>query len=461
VGAVLIHYDLPLAPARIEQRIGRIDRIAARGRMRNFVLMSGSNYEREWFGYLSSAIRIFYRSVAPLQYMLADSASRILAGLLVEGAAAIATEAARMSDSRNGCDAELLRIRQQEALDALESDASAERAFFEALTAADEEAEERGREALDAWVIDRLRFQRASYGPSIFRYIHDMDRPTLVPLVEVVSRFAACLDAAAHRPSPRARTLPMRLASFERHVAEAKHIELIRAGHPFVDSMESLVRADDRGTAYAMWRLVSSWRDAPRLFFRFDFVAEADLSQAGALLESFQAAPEALRRRAQAAFPMTYRTVWLDSDLYEVRDESLLAILEMPYSRKPRADGSSDVNIRLERWALVDAMVPVGDWGDLCHRARTTAESLIRHDPEFRERCRRHADQALGQGRQVHDSLKSRIARLSGPVRTSEQKIASLELNLSEVLSRGIQAPSLRADSAGAIFLASRPLNDQ
>jgi ATP-dependent helicase HepA len=204
---------------------------------------------------------------------------------------------------------------------------------------------------------------------------------------------------------------------------------------------------------------VSGWRNEPCLFFRFDFVIEADLSQAQALLEPFQSSPEALRRRIQSAFPVTYRTVWLDSDLAEVQEESLIALLGMPYSRRPRPDGTSDVNIRLERWGIVDALLPVGDWGDLCARAHGTAESLIQNDPEFRERRHTHATNMLDEGRNGYESLKSRIARLSGPVRDSEEKMAALELRLCEALASGIEAPSLRTDSAGAIFLASQPLN--
>lgn len=37
VGAVIIHGDLPLEPTRVEQRIGRVDRIEARGHLRNVV----------------------------------------------------------------------------------------------------------------------------------------------------------------------------------------------------------------------------------------------------------------------------------------------------------------------------------------------------------------------------------------------------------------------------------------
>jgi hypothetical protein len=76
-GATLVHFDLPLEPARLEQRIGRIDRLEARGQMRNLALSTTCPYEREWLACLQTAVRVFDRSVAPLQYALVESAARI------------------------------------------------------------------------------------------------------------------------------------------------------------------------------------------------------------------------------------------------------------------------------------------------------------------------------------------------------------------------------------------------
>jgi hypothetical protein len=57
----------------------------------------------------------------------------------------------------------------------------------------------------------------------------------------------------------------------------------------------------------------------------------------------------------------------------------------------------------------------------------------------------------------VNEALKSRIWRMSGSVRESEQKTADLELRLSEALAAGIESPFLRVDSVGAVVLASEP----
>src|SRR5262249_54936625 len=153
--------------------------------------------------------------------------------------------------------------------------------------------------------------------------------------------------------------LPFRPFTFERTVAEREgRIGLLRVGHPFVNALEDLVRADDRGAAFAMWRHVPGIGGSPQLFFRFDFMIEADIAGARRLAEPSLTSPEALRRRANEVCPVVYQTVWLDSDLSEVPSGTLLALLSMPYSRENRPDGGKDTNLRLDRWGQFDSVVP-------------------------------------------------------------------------------------------------------
>ena len=457
-GAAMVHFDLPLEPARVEQRIGRIDRLEARGRLRNVVFSAGCPYEREWLMCLSETIQVFNRSIAPLQYVLVEATARIRSRFLEDGRAAIEQEVGRMRDPKVGLDAEMRRIRAQESLDAVEGDFVADAAFFTALAEADEAAETEGENALNSWVTERLQFVCRRLGPAILRYSHDLRRPTLIPLFETVRRFEDCLDRDPKARDSKA-TLPLRPATFQRSTAETDHVGLLRVGHPFVDAFEALVRSDDRGTAFAMWRYVPKSTRLPRVFFRFDFVIEADLAQIKVGFAG-RISLDSLRRRADEAFPVEYRTVWLDGDLKPVENPRVLTVLGRPYQKPPRADGSRDVNIRLERWDRVDALVSIGDWSELCYRARQVAESQIRDAIEFRERCRRHATQVLNLATSVNEALKSRISHLSGPARDSEQTMAQFELQLSVALANGIETPSLRVDSAGAVVLASQMLEE-
>lgn len=456
-GAALIHFDLPLEAARLEQRIGRIDRLEARGQMRNVALSTRCDYESHWLACLQKAVRVFDRSVAPLQYTLVGSAARVGSLLLDEGPAAFEREAALLLDLSEGLDAELRRIRAQEAIDAVEGDADREAVFFRSLSDADEAAETEGVQALNAWVLDQLHFRCHRVDDDIVQYLHDLRRPTLVPLHESYRRFRRCIDGSSQGQRGRA-TLPMEPSTFGRAVSEIKRVGLLRIGHPFVDAMEALVRSDDRGVAFAMWRYVPRSVRVPRLFLRFNFVIEADLGALPAGLVRYLSM-SSLRRRVDQAFPLQYRTVWLNGDLEVVQNPRALEILQRPYRKERQQDGSCDLNLKQERWVAVDRFVPIPDWEDLCRRARQAAERVLTNDASLVDLCRRHAAATLDAAMHVDEALKSRIARLSGATRAAEEQAAALELEVGRGLVKGIERPSFRVDSAGAVFLASQPLD--
>jgi ATP-dependent helicase HepA len=454
VGAAIVHYDLPLAPTRIEQRIGRVDRIEARGRLRNVVLSSNCLYEGQWLSCLDKVIRVFHRSVAPLQYVLLEATTQIRDRLLDEGCEAIEAGERHLQDPNNGLDAELRRIRAQEALDSFDSDFASDQDFFETLEQADVQAEEGGDKAFDSWVVERLNFVRREAKPDGFRYFHDYRHPTLVPLHEVVTNFRRCIDR-----DPDSRLTKTQLAfrpmTFNRVISEKHAIGLLRVGNPFVDAMEALLRADDRGAAFALWRQTSSYPRSTEFFFQFQFFIEADMSAAQALLKSHRGSPEALRRRADAAFPPDYRALWLDSDLACVNDPAVLSVLARPFSKEKRQDGSRDFNIRREGWSSIVTSIPLPDWGELCERARRSAQQNLVDDDEFRERVQRCATRLRKTLSIANEALQSRIARLSGAVRSSETESAEFERKLGEALVAGIEAPTIRVDSIGSIFLSS------
>lgn len=455
-GAVVVHYDLPLAPTRIEQRIGRIDRLQARKDTRNFVCLSGGPYEAEWAECLGSGTRIFERSIAPLQYLVAELTGRLREDLLENGREAFSTAMKKMNDAQSGLDAELRRVRAQEALDAFEGEPESDREFYEALEGADELAEDEGPEAFDGWVVSRLQFKKRICDPGVFRYVYNKDgSPTLIPIHDVIERFRHCLD-----PDPRARQwkseAPLRKCTFSRAASESKSVGLLRVGHQFVDGMASYIREDDRGLVFAIWRHVPGLGvEAPRLYFRYDFVVEADITQASLLLDTSRMSSEALRRRADEAFPVQYHTVWLDSDLARVEDPQLLAQLDQPYSKIPRKDGSRDVNLKPEHWATIDALGQWQDWADLCVRSSQVARAINNEREEMRSLCRVRAAHLRSKTATNLVALQARLSRLEGRALEAETAALLFEDTVGEALAAGIEEPRVFCDSCGAVFLAS------
>lgn len=457
-GAAIVHYDLPLEPTRVEQRIGRVDRIEARGQLRNIIFAGTQPYEQEWQACLVQAIRIFHRSVAPLQYALAEATTRIRSRLAGDGRTAFDDETARLSDPKTGLASELRRIQAQEAIDAIEINPEHEEAFFSGLSDSDELMAAEGERSLNAWVKERLQFVYEKLRPNVARYLHDISRPTLSPPFETLNRFRACIDERPERKHSKFQ-IPLQPVTFDRATAETAHVPLLRVGHPFMQALEAQLRSDDRGTTFAMWRYMPRSVPTPRMYVRFDFFIESDITPA--LDHPRISSTQALRRRADELFPVDYQSIWLNSDLEQIKNAKMLAVLGLPYTKQPRPDGGRDVNIGIDRWERIPPLVQFGDWPDFCWRARKVAEGVIRNDPSFQERCTRSAAHARHLSVETSNALASRIARLSGGARDAEDRTRELESVLNDVIIKGIECPSIRVDSVGVLVLASTPLGDQ
>ena len=80
-GASIIHYDLPFSPNRIEQRMGRLDRFGSGMPVQSAVLVcEGSSVQKRWFDLVDSALGVFDRSIASLQYVIEDEMHEVFNG---------------------------------------------------------------------------------------------------------------------------------------------------------------------------------------------------------------------------------------------------------------------------------------------------------------------------------------------------------------------------------------------
>ena len=452
VGAVIIHGDLPLEPSRVEQRIGRVDRIEARGHLRNVVFAADHEYERQWHECLLNGVRVFHRSVAPLQYALAETVTRIKSNLLRDGVDAIDRETATLGSV---LDKELEKIQAQEALDAIDAANESDGDFFSAIVDADERISDNGESALNAWVKDRLRFALYDEGNGIKRYVYDLRRPTLVPLSNALDQFMSCIDDRAPRVNARFQ-LPLKPFALDRSKAEKHQLPLLRVGHPFMEALEVSVRNDDRGRAFAMWRYMPSDRE-PTLFFKLDFLIEADLGPATPLISEFGMAAASLRRRLDEVFPPLYRSVWLTADLEVIGDQALVRTLALPYSRDARIAGGFDRNLRGERWEEALKRIEITDWADIVFRARNAGFDAIRRNRGLLSFCSERAA-TFREAYVFYRQLDFRDFRLSGHQRVAEQAMADREGAINELVRDGISIPKITLDCIGAIVLAGTPL---
>lgn len=466
---IVVHFDLPLNPNRIEQRLGRVDRYGSGEPVRSIVLRcSDDPMEARWINYLNDALRVFDRSIASLQYLIDDSTRGLAKLLFEEGLEALGDLTERSIGDNGVIEREMRNIDQQDALETLGAPSSD---AFDALTDVDEDWEATESDT-SKWIEDTLLFKRTAAEAlppavpqerTIFRFRYNtFNQHTLVPLETFYERCREAIDLSpASQAARMIRTVPL---TFRRRSAlgrqgRAVNARVLRFGDPLIAGMWEIAQADDRGRSTALWRYMPDYSsdDVADLFFRFDFVVSADLEGAREILaRDHRLTPSAaasISRRGDMVLPPFFQTLWLDRYLTPVEEVATVRRLAQAYSQEPDRQGSRDFNLNPKRWRQMAKLdVPqLAHWADLCTEARLRAEACLRRLPSFTGGLAKAALRATEFDRARLGHLRARADRNLASADAAEW---SLEKSLSESLIVGIREPTVHVDAVLACFLS-------
>ena len=241
---------------------------------------------------------------------------------LLEGGAEAFADLTQASAGPDGMiEREIRNLDQQDALDSLGAPASA---LVDALSDVDEDWRALERDAT-GWFETTLLFRRAHERTEVrddsvetpFRYEYVTQQPhTLVPLDDF---FTHCREAIDTTPTPhRTRSVRTYPLAYRRRTALSRQgrdlrTRLLRYGDPLLSGIYELAQADDRGRSTAMWRFLPNHRgeSLAEVWFRFDFIVEADTAAALEVLREAQRLtpgvlvgdPSARRHGARAFVP--------------------------------------------------------------------------------------------------------------------------------------------------------------
>lgn len=322
-----VHLRLPWSPNRLEQRLGRIDRYpdfeeTGQDPAPQFVLAEIEEFTGAWQALLRDGYRIFSDSVSTLQDAIVRDLSGVWCTALAEGPEGLANSASQVTAQLKDAQAVIAKFDRVESVhesSTYQTDVAAEIAKFE-------QPRRKIEDALLNYVGDGTsgiklpHWTRSVNGCTRHKFNLD-SQPLVSPHLYQTLKAKVPAEAAE-------------AAFFRADALRSPGTRLFRIGNPLVDTLASVIYTDDRGQATAFWRLHPQHRGELEPYFGFDFVVEADISGAVALVNDVdvEKAHPALRRQADRILPPFALKVWVAAGSTKaVTDEQNLMWLEKPY----------------------------------------------------------------------------------------------------------------------------------
>lgn len=369
----IFHMDLPFSPSLLEQRIGRLDRFGRRIKQVEHRILLPSDDEqspwRAWFDVLANGLRIFSQSISDVQFRVGAIERTVTEALFSGGAASLDEE--MIEKIYTELEMERRSLDEQYALDSLSQFNDDGEILIREIEETEADEEEIARH-VSPWLLDVLQLTQYPMKPSANQYIRVFwqDRHTLLPSLPWRSVLKPGLD----RPS-----------TWKRRQAETfvgENLALLRPGSALIGSLERIARWDDRGIAYATWRVEPGWAEQWR-GFRLIWVVEPAIAENEPIWVS--GGVRELHRRAESLLPTSIYEQFVDENGLPFDDSLLTAILRRPYRDKSSDDGYRDINLGSRPQVFDQAMDGVL-FRSAVKSVRDRCLKMLSEDPVFIER---------------------------------------------------------------------------
>lgn len=430
----ITHLDLPMSAARIEQRIGRLDRFGRRhGIVRHRIMLPVYEDDSPWTGwadFLCEGLALFHRSISDVQFLLEGFERRVFRVLLEQGPGGVQALSAEVRDAMQE---ERRSQDEQYALDRIALAEEPVEAFIRALEAAEED-ETALQEGVDQWLLGALLMRKHPVAwPEPDPFTLRATRETLIPRTPWLEAF--------NLEQTRALTWRRRIATTHPEAI------LLRPGTPLLDLAERFTRWDDRGTAFVTWRTAPEWANELWLGFRLCFVVEPDIPISDMFAPS--RVELAALRRAQRYFPPSTVSVHVGIDGAVVADPTLLSILTRPYRRADERAGSvADVNLASRPHILASVIDPAA-FGALCRSVRDRCRSVLLAEKSLSDAVAAAERLALAEVERRRIRLRQRCS--------AGDRAAQTDIRAIESILPAITNPAVKLDAMGCFIVSNEP----
>lgn len=444
VAEAVVHVRLPWSPNRLEQRIGRVDRYqqSRQGPAPAQYVVTSPDAEftlpGAWLSLLDHAFGIFTQSVSALQDTIDQGLASIWAAATLDGPEGLSGLTGKVTSDLN------LERREVDSMDMIEGVHDA-RAGVVDIAAAMAELEANWRQIEAATMgyagPGGLRFRDYGVGPG--GRITKFERVSKAPLVppRILARGGTHLAPETMQ------------GAFDRAVVlQVPGTRVLRHGNPFIDMLAHTVWIDDRGQATVLLRR-DPRADQTFVYFGFDFLVEADIGAALALVGDDEIGRNALRRQADCLLAPFTERVWvqLGRKTIAVEHQAQLAWLDRPY--KKREDGGNDVNLNAERIAALFALFGGRErYTDAAQYAEKTARDELTRVTDLTARC--------GEARQ-YATASLTIRRVQAEARQAAGRIVTdtesyvTDVAIADALVAGLANPTVKVISVTCLVRAA------
>lgn len=432
----IIMYDLPWDPMRIEQRLGRLDRIDRNANIPCWVILTSEDesvaLDTAWHEIINEGFGVFSGSISDLQFVVEKEMMRLKNVAFEGGPSALIEEVASVRDNITK---ERELANEQDIIDGIHLGEILESQLWKDLQLTETKAVAFG-EALSSYLQGNLGIVRQRNG-STFRFQRNRENPNLLIPTDRLLYIAGLSE-----PSTVDRETAIR----------RMEIQFLRPGQSLIDGIQEISDWDERGKAFALWRQVDGLYDN-RSIFRMNILIGPDLKEIrGKLgnmnLDSFSS--NCVLRLVRGWFP--YRTIelFLDEQGNAV-EGSMEALCRLPY-KKPR-----DINLGGDRSQAILDIMGRSRWVQICNEVATKAIETVRSDQETISVQAHAGDMARKHFAMTMSRLKSRSQRTVEEISSIEFALQQ-EVDLFGIVQRVIDKPYIEIDSMGLYILSEEPI---
>ena len=436
----ILHADMPTDASRVEQRIGRLDRFGRKiDSVEHRIVLPDDNDAAPWavwISLLANGFRVFHRSISDVQFKVDELRASMSRRTIVHGAQDLE---ALTEDTVNAIAEERQKLDEQYVLEGV---AKLVESGHELVTAI--EASEEDEEAIEAdvngWVKHVLGLEVSQLGPNADHAMaYAWTEATLTPEIpwrqvmqESLKNRWTWRRARASQPAERP-------------------VLLMRPGSSLCEALERVALWDDRGIAYASWRIEPGWK-TPWRGFRLVWVIEPALPDDGPVHARRKDAETA--RRAASFLPVITVEQIVDVAGSPVRESKVLEVLARSYRQAPGTRGGQGTINLGSRPEMLDAALDGASLTELVAQVIAVSREgvFLREDVAKKVQGARHAcERDVAQARRALE-LRSQL-NLGGstvvePPSPSDYKALDLLLN-------AVSHPTLRLDEIGFYLIAS------